>query len=328
MESFLELFNLTSQEIEVYKELFNFKNITARDLENQFSISKAKIYQILSKLEDRGLIKSSIEGKTKIYNVSDPEKLIEFRNKLMDDIQEKSETAIHELKERYQQLHSKSHCMLKPTHFLFTNKNLAFLKLREYIINARTEILFTGVPLWMIDEVRDIIKQAQDRGCNVKIFIADFEVIPKQYKEVQEFFPKLIKIPHYQVISVNGEIYFNGQILVDRTYMISLTYNDDKNVILQSFAGFNCINQCILPDLTKYLAIEEPVKFSSKENVIIDALKQACKPLSKKELSSKTGLSGKSLNTLLQKLQKENKIVLELKKHGKGRPREEVAFPA
>jgi len=328
MESFLELFNLNSQEIKVYRELFNFKDVTAKELEHRFEISRAKIYQILSKLEDKGLITSILDGKTRKYNVTDPEHLISFRNKIINEIQEKSETVIYELKERYQQLHSKSHCLLKPTHFLFTNKNLALLKLREYIINAQDELLFIGIPLWIIDEVKELIKEAQDRGCIIKIFIADFEVIPKQYKEVKGFFPKLIKIPHYQIISVNGENYFNGQILVDRKYMVSLTYNDENNLILQAFAGINCIKQCILPELTQHMTNEEPLKFSSKENVIIDTLKRARKPMSKKELSIKTGLSGKSLNTLLKKLQKENKIILELKKHGKGRPREEVSIPA
>ncbi|MHA1377985.1 MAG: TrmB family transcriptional regulator [Candidatus Helarchaeota archaeon] len=328
MESFLGYFNLNLQEIKVYEELFNFKDVTVKELEALFEISKAKIYLILSKLEDKGLITSKTDGKTKMYNVTDPNKLISLRNKIMDEIKEKSETAIYELNERYHKLHSKSHCLLKPTHFLFTNRNLSLLKLKEYIINAKKELIFSGVPLWIIDEVKDLIKQAQDRGCIIKIFIADFEVIPKQYKVVKDFFPKLIKIPHYQVISVNGENYFNCEILVDRIYMVSLTYNDKQNLILQSFAGFNCINQCILPGLTKYLAKEEPIKFSSKEKIILDTLKQVGKPMSKKELSSKTGLSGKSLNILLEKLQNENKIILELRKHGKGRPREEVSIPA
>ncbi|MHA1144149.1 MAG: winged helix-turn-helix transcriptional regulator [Candidatus Helarchaeota archaeon] len=44
--------------------------------------------------------------------------------------------------------------------------------------------------------------------------------------------------------------------------------------------------------------------------------------LSKKELSKNAGLSGKSLNTLLKKLQEENKIHISQVKAGKGRPRE------
>lgn len=328
MESFLKLLNLNPQEISIYKELFNFKNISAKELEKQFNISRAKIYQILSKLEDKGLITSNSDGKAKVYNVTDPERLVAFRNEIINDIQEKSDTALYELKEQYQQLHTKDVCLAKPTHFLMTNKNLALLKLKEYILKAETEIIFVGIPLWIIDEVIDLIKESQDRGCIIKIFIADFEVIPKQYKEIKEFFPKLIRIPHHQIISVNGENYFNGQVLIDRKYMVGLTYNDEKNLLLQAFAGYNCINKCILPDLTGYLKEEEPIKFSSKENIIVNTLKTMKQPISKKELSKITGLSGESLNILLEKLKQENKIIISLIKHGKGRPREEVSINA
>ncbi|MHA1270885.1 MAG: TrmB family transcriptional regulator [Candidatus Helarchaeota archaeon] len=329
MQIISKIFGLNNIEIEIYLKLFEKNNSTVKDLVKITDISQAKIYTILSTLEEKGLITSKLAnvGKTKIYNAISPQKLDKLIKSNLNELQEKSDEIIYNLQQKFDQLHSKGVCQLKPTHFLITKKELALNKIKEYFSKAEREVIFIGVPLWLIDEFYDhLIFLKLEKQCNIEIYLPQFEVIPKQFNKLKIFSPKIIKIPHYQLIEINQEIYYNCEVIIDKKYLVAVSYNESFDIILNSFSGINCIKNCILPNLYHNLVISENelLKKVSKENRIIEILRKENKPLSKKELSIKAGLSGRTLNDILEKLVNINKISIYEQKSGKGRPRTEI----
>ena len=333
MQELISLFGLKPPETEVFLKLFEKKDSTVKDLMKLTEISQAKIYNILKILEEKELITSSLadSGKTRIYNVNNPQKLTTIQATHLKELKEKSEKLTNLLQEKYDNLHSEGVCLVKPTHFLITEKDLAVSKIKEYLTQAEKEIICIGLPLWLIDRIFEFLSTAfLERECYVEIYIPDFEIIPKQFLKIKHFSPKIIKIPHYQFIEVNGTPYFQCEIVVDRKYMLGISYSASYDVILNSFTGYNCITNCILPNLYQNLVVSEQTtpRMVPKESRVLEILKKEEKPLSKKELCSHTGLSGQILNQTLNRLLESNKIRIILSKYRKGRPRTEVQLIA
>ncbi|MHA1650033.1 MAG: TrmB family transcriptional regulator [Candidatus Helarchaeota archaeon] len=326
MEDLFTIFQLKPLEIEVYLKLFEKKDSTVKDIVKVTDISRAKIYNILSILEEKGLITSipAKTGKTRVYNVVNPKNLYQLQRARLKELERKSEEIIMLLQEKFDKLYSKGLCQIKPTHFLITEKRWALSKIIEYVSRAKKEIILIGVPLWLIDHLFEFLLIAHnEKNCKIEIYLPDFEIIPSKYNKIKKFSPKVIKIPHYQFIEINQKLYLNCEMIVDRKYMISINYNKEYDVIIHAFSGINCITQCILPNLYQTLITINHKKPSvaSKENRIIEVLKREGKRLSKKELSIQTGLSGHTLNKTLNKLLEQNKIKIIREKLGTGRPR-------
>jgi len=333
MQESISYLGLKPLETEVYLKLFEKKDSTVKDIMKLTGISQAKIYSILKILEEKELITSSFaeSGKTHIYNANNPQKLTQIQDTHLKDLKEKSEKLTELLQEKFDNLHSQGVCLVKPTHFLITDKDLAISKIKAYISQAEKEIICIGLPLWLIDEIYEFLSIAfLEKECNVEIYIPDFEIIPKQFLKIKHFAPKIIKIPHYQFIEVNGTPYFQCEMVIDRTYMVGISYNESYDVILNSFTGYNCITNCILPNLYQNLIVsdQKTPRTAPKESRILEILKKEEKPLSKKELSLNTGLSGQILNQTLTHLLESNKIRIVLSKYRKGRPRTEIQLVA
>ncbi len=326
MQELSTIFRLKPLEIEVYSKLFEKKDSSVKDLIKITEISQAKIYTILSILEEKGLVTSipAETGRTRIYNAINPKKLHALQQAYIHELEVKSERSFKLLQQKFDRLHTRGVCQVKPTHFLITQKDFAISKIKEYISKAEKEIILIGVPIWLIDTLYEFLSITyHERDCNVELYVPDFEIIPTTYKKIEKFSPKIMRIPHSQLIEVNNKLYFNCEIIIDRKYMVGISYNEEYDIILNAFSGYNCISQCILPNLYNNLVKVDTKKppIASKESRILNILKRKGQPLSKKDLSNQTGLSGQTLNKTLDKLVEMHKIKIYSEKIGKGRPR-------
>ncbi|MHC1591626.1 MAG: helix-turn-helix domain-containing protein [Candidatus Helarchaeales archaeon] len=324
MEQFLRIFGLNELEYRVFLELFNVRDRTARELSRICGISQAKIYNILDKLEIIGLItKSSSDGKTKRYSAINPSQIVKLRNEILDDLANKSDFLLDDLSRKYREIHSKGLCSAKPTREIITDKKLISLKIRKFLLNAKQEVIFNGIPLDIIDKFGDVLDILNERGIQVDIYLPKMDFMSKFFKNIKKYKPRFIAMP-MQIVGVNEDVYFAGNIIIDRTYLLEYSYDNEGSAILYILAARNCINNCMAPILfPDFKEVEQEPRFLPKEESLMKILRERG-PLSKKELSQVVGISGKKLNEILQRLQKEEKISIIHKKQGKGRPRFEI----
>ena len=92
-EQQLEGLGLTSGEIKVYLALLKLGETTTGKIIKESELSSGKIYEILDKLINKGLVAFIIKEKTKYFSATNPNKLLEYANNLKKEI-EKKEKAV------------------------------------------------------------------------------------------------------------------------------------------------------------------------------------------------------------------------------------------
>jgi predicted transcriptional regulator len=85
----LSRLGLTQAEAVIYPVVLRLKSCTVRDISKESGFHRTNIYDILEQLREKGLITISKQGKTTIYNASDPNNLYELlreKKELLDSI--------------------------------------------------------------------------------------------------------------------------------------------------------------------------------------------------------------------------------------------------
>ncbi|MBI4146884.1 hypothetical protein HY489_06125 [Candidatus Woesearchaeota archaeon] len=91
-EHFLEELGLTKGEIRVYLSLLSLGQTTSGPLIAESKISSSKVYEILNKLMEKGLVSHTIKNKTKYFQPTSPAKLKDYLAKRENTIaQQKKE---------------------------------------------------------------------------------------------------------------------------------------------------------------------------------------------------------------------------------------------
>lgn len=93
IKSVLMEFGLTDKEIDVYLALLRTGNCQASEIAQKTNIHRINVYDILERLQEKGLVGFAIEGKTKKYEAIDPKKILE----LEEERKEKIKSIIPEL---------------------------------------------------------------------------------------------------------------------------------------------------------------------------------------------------------------------------------------
>ncbi|MDD5178446.1 MAG: helix-turn-helix domain-containing protein [Candidatus Nanoarchaeia archaeon] len=91
---------LTEGEIRVYLALLKLGLTTSGPIVNESSIAKSMVYSVLDKLIQKGLVSYIIKEKTKYFQASDPEKIINFieeREKSLNKTKEAIKKSLPEL---------------------------------------------------------------------------------------------------------------------------------------------------------------------------------------------------------------------------------------
>jgi sugar-specific transcriptional regulator TrmB len=95
-EEFLEGAGLTKNESAVYIALLKKGKSTAYQIVREAHVSSGKIYETLSKLSEKGMIKSVIENGVKHFSANDPESLFDLLKEKEKNLQEK-EKELHKI---------------------------------------------------------------------------------------------------------------------------------------------------------------------------------------------------------------------------------------
>ncbi|MCF7871499.1 hypothetical protein K9L97_00515 [Candidatus Woesearchaeota archaeon] len=91
---------LTDAEIKVYLSTIKIGSTTVGPIIDDAKVSRSKIYHVLSKLHDKGLITSITKGKTKYFNAADPKKIqdyIEYKKKELNTLESDAQKIISQL---------------------------------------------------------------------------------------------------------------------------------------------------------------------------------------------------------------------------------------
>jgi len=82
----LQAFGLTENEAEVYLVLLKLGYATASEIASKTQIHRINIYDILERLQERGLVSFAISGKRKQYEAIDPKKILEIEEERKENI--------------------------------------------------------------------------------------------------------------------------------------------------------------------------------------------------------------------------------------------------
>lgn len=83
----LKEFGLTENEAEVYLILLKHGWATASEIAEKTQIHRINIYDILERLQERGLASFALSGKRKQYEAIDPKKILEIAEQRKEDIE-------------------------------------------------------------------------------------------------------------------------------------------------------------------------------------------------------------------------------------------------
>lgn len=82
----LEDIGLTKGEIKVYLALLELGSSTAGPIVNKSRVSPSKVYDILNRLIEKGIVSYIVKGKIKYFNAAAPERLLAFVEKRKEEL--------------------------------------------------------------------------------------------------------------------------------------------------------------------------------------------------------------------------------------------------
>ena len=85
IKKILQDFGLTEKEAQIYLVLLS-QTLTASEIAQKTNVHRINVYDILERLQEKGLISYSIIRKRKVYETTDPKKLLEEINEKRDNI--------------------------------------------------------------------------------------------------------------------------------------------------------------------------------------------------------------------------------------------------
>ncbi len=75
----LKEFGMSDNEIQVYTILLKFGSVTAGEIASKSKVHRINVYDILERLQERGLVSYVMIGKTKYYEAAHPKKLLQIQ---------------------------------------------------------------------------------------------------------------------------------------------------------------------------------------------------------------------------------------------------------
>jgi sugar-specific transcriptional regulator TrmB len=86
MLDILKNIGLTPSEAKVYETLLKTGKSSASEILAKANLNSGRIYEILTSLEHKGLVSSVKEGKTRYFQASPPERVLDYLNQKIEDI--------------------------------------------------------------------------------------------------------------------------------------------------------------------------------------------------------------------------------------------------
>lgn len=111
METILEKIGLTPTESKVYMALLELGEAKTGEILKKAHLNSGRIYEVLASLEKKGLVSSVIKRKVKLFIPSPPERVLDYLNGQMKDIEEKKRSfdgILQSLNAKFKQLKQKT----------------------------------------------------------------------------------------------------------------------------------------------------------------------------------------------------------------------------
>lgn len=190
-DEFLSRLDLTEYEEQALAELLLLGRSTAPELSEATGIPKARIYGVLDELADAGYV-TVIPGRPKEYRPHDPEEIVDraVRNRrdeyerFADEVEETREAFV----ERYAPVRDRDVDELGPAEDLFHVVDVGEPSEREtrrLFREAEREAYVLTKSFGYIDAVRPALREAVDRGVDVKALMLAPEHLSPENEERQ-----------------------------------------------------------------------------------------------------------------------------------------------
>jgi len=88
----LEKIGLTKSEIRVYLALLKLGQTTAGPIVDEAKVTRSKIYDILERLKNKGLVSYITKESTKYFSAADPKSLLDYLEEKEKEIQDDKES--------------------------------------------------------------------------------------------------------------------------------------------------------------------------------------------------------------------------------------------
>ncbi|MFQ5531276.1 MAG: TrmB family transcriptional regulator [Candidatus Nanoarchaeia archaeon] len=88
-EEKLRLLGLTNGESRIYSALLKRGSSTVGPISKESRVSYSKIYEVLERLMEKGLVSSTLKEKTKYFQALEPKRIVDFLTKQEEEIKEK-----------------------------------------------------------------------------------------------------------------------------------------------------------------------------------------------------------------------------------------------
>lgn len=198
-QKFLDL-GLTERETKVYITLLSKKSFTSTELQKSANIPRTKIYEVLSKMIDRGICVERRIGKIKYYEAIEPKKAL---HKILEDYKsnfqyelEKKKEITETLSEIFNPIYSKNKNFINPLEFVevIKDKDQAQKRILTAFQNAKSEVLYLIKGPYVCDTSSRINQQIKEeknmlkRGISCKKIYESTELM-EQVGLIEQFKP-------------------------------------------------------------------------------------------------------------------------------------------
>jgi sugar-specific transcriptional regulator TrmB len=228
----LEGIGLTKSEIKVYLALLDLGSSSTGPLIKKSGVASSKIYELLDKLIEKGLVSFHIESETKHFTAADPHRLISYTKNKKNDLEKKHEQLkeiMPLLESRYKNFDKETKVELfqgyKGVETIFNDMIHELKKNDEFLVigggnntsqNERTKQFF-----------EKIHKKRSDKGIKLKIIFSESR--RKSMKEIKLFpFTEYRYIPENTPSTIN--IYKDIIILLTMSPTPAAIRIKDKNI--------------------------------------------------------------------------------------------------
>jgi HTH-type transcriptional regulator, sugar sensing transcriptional regulator len=146
IQKFLEL-GLTERETKVYITLLSKKSFTSSELQKSANIPRTKIYEVISKMLERGICIERRIGKTKYYEAVEPKKALhkvleDYKSNFQYELEKKKEIT-ESLEGIFNPIYQKNKNFISPLEFVevIKDKDHAQKRIIQAFQNAKFELL-------------------------------------------------------------------------------------------------------------------------------------------------------------------------------------------
>jgi len=328
---YLRDIGLSDLQIKLYEYIVENKSGAVIELKEELNLSYSQVNYNLSVLEDLGLIFSTKSEKNKKFYRIDPKIAL---TKVLEDRVKNFKKQIDRIEEKVNIEESIQGVCLKNVPFYhYSDINLAVNNFIELIEKSTGEIVLSSLPPLLLKKIESILYNAFIRGVQIKLYFsnADFDSINNYFDLITDILSRIkltiiqTKERTCQRARYNDILVNVGVILIDETYLNSISFIDDDIFHFDGFYGPAIVDQ--LKRFLEVKTVEKQIKieFPKPLQIVLDIIKSK-QSIMTRELSTLSKIGGgklrESLNFLINEgIIKESKI-----KGATGKPRNEYSL--